>query len=71
MKRPARPRTPTFHLLHHVVEVVLQLGVGGDEEREPVLLDTGEGLGRVDAPLVEDAVDPIDCNTSERQGMHA
>ena len=64
--RPLRPAT--FHLLHHVVEVVLQLGVGGDEEGEPVLLDAGEGLGGVDAPLVEDAVDPIGCNTPKGEG---
>lgn len=53
------PPPGTFHLLHHVVEVVLQLGVGGDQQGEPVLLDAGEGLGGVDAPLVQDAVDPI------------
>lgn len=54
-------RCLTFHLFHHVVEVVLQLGVGGDEQGKPVLLDAGEGLGGVDAPLVQNTVDAIGC----------
>lgn len=60
---PGAPPPParTFHLLRHVVEVVGQLGVRGDQQGEPVLLHAGEGLGGVDAPLVQDAVDSIGC----------
>lgn len=52
---------PTFELVHDAAQVALQLGVGGDEQREAVLLRAGEGLGRVDAALVQDAVDAVSC----------
>lgn len=45
----------TLELLEHVVEVVLQAIFFGDQHAKTVLLDSGEGLGRIDAALVEDA----------------
>ena len=51
----------TFELRHHVVQVVLQLVVGGELEAHVVLGDSGERLGRIDASLVQDAVDAESC----------
>lgn len=47
----------TFELGHHVGQVVLQLGIGGELQAHVVLGDSGERLWRVDSPLVQDAVD--------------
>ena len=50
-------RALTFQLRHHVGQVGLQLCVGGHHQAEVVLGDPGERLRRVDAALVQNAVD--------------
>ena len=48
----------TFDLLHDVAEVAVDLFVLGQPQCKVVLLGWPEGLGWVNAALVEDRVDP-------------
>lgn len=43
---------PTFELCHHIGEVVLQFGLGGELQTHVILGDSAEGFCRVDASLV-------------------
>lgn len=47
----------TFELRHHVRQVVLQFGISGKLKAHVIVGDSGECLWRIDAPLVQDAVD--------------
>lgn len=51
----------TFELRHHVGQVVLQFGIGGQLKAHVIVGDSGERLWRIDAPLVQDAVDAKCC----------
>lgn len=46
---------------HHVGQVVLQFGVGGELKAHVIVGDYAEGLWRVDATLEQDAVDAERC----------
>lgn len=51
----------TFELRHHVGQVVLQFGVSGKLKAHVIVGDSCECLWRIDAPLVQDAVDAKGC----------
>lgn len=51
----------TFELRHHIGQVVLQFGISGELKAHVIVGDPGERLWRIDAPLVEDAVDAKCC----------
>lgn len=60
---------PTFELRHHIGQVVLQFGVSGKLKAHVIMGDSGECLWRIDAPLVQDAVDAECCGgKSESNG---
>lgn len=58
----------TFELRHHVGQVVLQFGVSGKLKAHVIVGDSSECLWRIDAPLVQDAVDAKGCGV-KRESM--
>lgn len=46
---------------HHVGQVVLQFGISAKLKAHVIVGDSGECLWRIDAPLVQDAVDAKCC----------
>lgn len=60
----------TFELGHNVGQVVLQFGVRGELQTHVVVTDSGEGLRRIDAPLVQDAVDAERCRDDRMENMN-
>lgn len=54
-------RRRTRQLVEHFAEIILQARVCGHEHAEAILVDLLERLRRVDATLVQDAVDAIGC----------
>lgn len=58
----------TFELRHHVGQVVLQFGVSGKLKAHVIVGDSCECLWRIDAPLVQDAVDAKGCGV-KRESM--
>lgn len=51
----------TFELGHHITEVCLEFGVSGELQTHVIVGDPGKGLWRIDASLVQDAVDAKSC----------
>lgn len=51
----------TFELRHHIGQVVLQIGVCGLLKDHVVVGDPCESLWRIDASLIQDAVDAKGC----------
>lgn len=51
----------TFELRHHIGQVVLQIGVCGLLKDHVIVGDPCESLRRIDASLIQDAVDAKGC----------
>lgn len=51
----------TFELSHHIGQVGLQFGVSSELQAHVIVGDSGERLWRVNASLVQDAVDAECC----------
>lgn len=51
----------TFELRYHVGQVVLQFGISGKLKAHVIVGDSAECLWRIDAALVQDAVDAKCC----------
>lgn len=52
----------TLKLRHHVGQVVFQFGVSGELETHVIVSDSSKYLWRIDAPLVQDAIDAKSCD---------
>lgn len=50
-----------MELRHYVGQVVLQFGISGELKTHVIVGDSGERLWRINAPLVQDAVDAKCC----------
>lgn len=63
---PSRPRTLQLH--EHIREVLIELFIGAREQLQAVRLDDLEVLGRVNGPLVENAMNAMPEKLDNRIG---
>lgn len=61
MNADDHPKVDTFELRNHVGQVVLQIGVCGLLKDHVIVGDPCERLWRIDASLIQDAVDAKGC----------
>lgn len=60
-RRNKQASEATFELRYHIGQVILQCGISVELKAHVIVCDSGECLRRIDAPLVQDAVDAKCC----------